>query len=338
MGKAALIRLGAHHGLAARSPLFSVSSQRLFSTTASAKPPVCITRRLLPEILSRVEEQCEVRHYWDEETIPVPPNTLREWVRDCQGVYCLLTEKISKDLLEEGKGLKVVSSMSVGVDHIDVEACKQRGVAVGHTPGVLTDSTADIAVALLFAATRRLGEGIDLVKKGQWKTWSPFFMASPFDVTGCTVGVVGLGRIGAAFAERMARGFRCKILYCGRQPKPLAANMIGTSAAAASAALTSTSASPSANIPEYVSFEELLQRSDVVSVHCPLTPDTRHMFNKHAFRQMKKHAVLINTSRGPVVDEAALYEALKDGLIAAAGLGSLWCPAPPLLVAVAFDY
>lgn len=278
-------------------------ARRFYGGAAAATAAKVVVTRALPdstlEALRAGGCAWEGR-YWSEPETAIPRSTLLSWLSpDTLGLYCLLTDKVDGEVLDRAPNLRVVSSMSVGVDHIDLAACKARGVHVGHTPGVLTDSTADLAVALTFATVRKIVPGVAAVKNGEWKTWSPFWMASPFDVSGSTVGVVGLGRIGAAFAKRMAHGFGCKILYSGSRPKPEEAEPLGAT---------------------YVPLDELLQRSDIVSVHCPLTPETRGLFGKEAFARMRSSAVFINTSRGPVVDQEALYDALASNTIAAAGL------------------
>ena len=227
-----------------------------------------------------------------------PAMVLLEQVRGVDGVYCLLTERIDGELLDAaGPQLKVVSTMSVGYDHVDLPALRARGVALGNTPGVLTETTADLALALLLAAARRLPEAWSAAKDGTWGPWQPEWMTGR-DVHGSTVGIVGLGRIGAAVARRLL-GFGCRIVYSGPRPRPELAEPLGAA---------------------YLSFEQLLAESDFVSIHCPLNDATRHLFGAAAFAAMKPTAILINTSRGPVVDQEALYQALKRGQIAAAGL------------------
>lgn len=259
-------------------------------------PKVVVTRRIPDEALKPIQDQCDLR-YWDNDD-PIPRGTLLDWIHGVDGIYCLLTERIDAELLDAaGPQLKVVSTMSVGYDHVDVNACTARGVRLGNTPGVLTETTAELAMALLLATARRIPEGVRAVKEGEWRTWKPMWLTGQ-DIHGSTVGIVGLGRIGAAFA-RMLLGFECSILYSGPRPKPDVAEALGAT---------------------YVSFEELLAQSDFVVAHCPLTPETRHLFNESAFRQMKPTAIFINTTRGGVVDQEALYAALVNGEIRAAGL------------------
>jgi lactate dehydrogenase-like 2-hydroxyacid dehydrogenase len=261
-----------------------------------SKPNVVITRRVPHAGIERAQEVCNVR-LWDSDE-PIPRATLLEWVQGIDGLYCLLTERVDDELLDAaGPTLKVVSTMSVGFDHVDVDACRRRNVAVGNTPGVLTDTTADLALALMLATARRLPESIDAVRNGEWSTWKPEWMAG-YDLHHSTVGIVGLGRIGAAVARRV-RGFDCRILYYDPFPNPALAESVGA---------------------EHVELNQLLAESDFVTLHCQLTPETHHLMNADAFRKMKPTAILVNTSRGPVVDQDALYDALRSGEIGGAGL------------------
>lgn len=244
---------------------------------------------------------------WDSDE-PIPRPTLLEWVAGIDGLYCLLTERIDDELLDAaGPALKVVSTMSVGYDHVDVAACHKRNVAVGHTPGVLTETTADLALTLMLATARRIPEAVDAVRNGEWSTWKPEWMAG-YDVYGSTVGIVGLGRIGSAVARRLT-GFGCRILYYDPFPNPELAQTVGA---------------------EYVDMDTLLAESDFITIHCQLTPETHNLFNADAFRKMKSTGILINTSRGGTVDQDALYDALKRGEIAMAGLDvTIPEPLPP---------
>lgn len=241
-------------------------------------------------------EQVELRHWGADDVMPRA--ALLEQVSGVDGLYCYITDRVDEELLDAaGPALRVVSTMSVGYDHIDVAACAARGIAVGNTPGVLTATTADLTVALLLATARRLPEAINAVKQGEWPDWRPEWMTG-LDVTGSTVGIVGLGRIGAAVAKRLT-GFDCRLIYTGPRPKPELADPLGA---------------------EYVGMDELLAQSDFVSIHAPLNADTEHLFGANAFHKMKPTAVLINTSRGGTVDQDALYSALAEGQIGAAGL------------------
>jgi lactate dehydrogenase-like 2-hydroxyacid dehydrogenase len=229
--------------------------------------------------------------------LPPPRELLLEKVRGVDGLYCLLTEKINDELLDAaGAQLKVVSQMAVGVDNIDVAACTQRGIPVGNTPGVLTEATADLTLALMLGTARQLVQAAEAVKAGRWRTWEPMGYTGP-DVFGSTVGIIGLGRIGLAVARRL-QGFNVRLLYHNRRPVPAATEVGAT----------------------WVDLDTLLAESDFVTLHFPSTLETRHFINAARLRQMKPTATLINTARGEVVDQAALIEALQMGIIAYAGL------------------
>jgi lactate dehydrogenase-like 2-hydroxyacid dehydrogenase len=260
-----------------------------------AKPRVYVTRALPGDAIERLQRACDVR-VWDGDG-PPSRDTLLEEVRGADGLLCLLTDNIDAGLLESAPKLRIISTMAVGYDHIDIDAATARGVLVTHTPGVLTETTADFAFALLLAAARRLPEGDRAVREGRWTSWHPTFLVGQ-DVHGATLGIVGLGAIGAAVAKR-ARGFDMRVLYSGPTRKEQIEAELGL---------------------EYTAFEDLLSRSDFVSVHARLTSETRHMFNEDAFRRMKPSAILVNTARGAIVDEGALLRALESGLIAAAAI------------------
>lgn len=214
-----------------------------------------------------------------------------------EGLFCLLTIPVRKELLDRMPRLRVVSNMAVGVDNIDVAACTARGIPVGNTPGVLTDATADLTMAILLSAARRLPESAQDARAGRWKTWSPAGWLGA-DLRGATLGIVGMGKIGRAVAER-ARGFGLQIAYTDTSPRPDAEAALGAA---------------------FLSFDELIRQSDFVSLHCPLTPETRGLINETVLRKMKPTAILVNAARGPVVDTAALTRALAEGWIAAAAL------------------
>lgn len=209
-----------------------------------------------------------------------------------------MSDRVDDELLRAaGPQLLVVANYAVGYDNIDLDACHRHGVIATNTPGVLTDATADMAFALLLAVARRLREGDEMVRSGRWSGWQPLQLLGA-QVAGATLGIVGLGRIGRAVARR-ARGFGMDVLYHNRRADPAAEGELGA---------------------RYASLVELLERSDFVSLHAPLTPETRHMIGAEELRRMKPSAVLVNTARGAVVDEAALVQALRDGTIAGAGL------------------
>lgn len=259
------------------------------------KPKVYVTRKVPEEGIVMLQRDCEVE-VWEGE-LPVPRDVLLEKVRDIDGLYCLLTERVDQELLDAAPRLRVVSNMAVGYDNVDVAACTSRGIPVGNTPGVLTDTTADLTFALLMAAARRIVEGADYVRAGRWKTWGPMLLMGP-DLHGATLGIVGLGRIGQAVARR-ARGFDMRILYHDIQPMTEAEAALGVT---------------------YVDMDTLLAESDFVTLHVNLTEATYHLISREELRKMKSTAVLVNASRGGVIDPEALHEALRDGEIAYAAL------------------
>ena len=263
----------------------------------SARPRVFVARIIPDEGLDPVRAGCDADIWPDE--LPPPRDELLRRVAGCDGVLTLLTDRVDEAFLEAaGSQLRVVSNYAVGFDNVDVAACTRRGVAVGNTPGVLTETTADLAWALLMAAARRLPEGDRYVRAGHWKTWGPLLLLGP-DVHGATIGIVGFGRIGQAVARR-ALGFGMRILYHDVDPLP---DEITEPFGAT-----------------YCHLEELLAQSDYVSIHVNLSPVTRHLINATTLTWMKPTAILVNTSRGPVVDQNALADALRGGVIAAAAL------------------
>lgn len=257
------------------------------------KPRIVITRELPGSAVNRLGELCDV-DLWREET-PIPPEVLRAKVENVDGILTLLTDRVDEALLDAaGASLKVVSNYAVGFDNIDVAAATRRGIPVGNTPSVLTETTADLAFALMMAAARRITEGQDVCRSGGFKAWSPNLLLG-WDVHGATLGILGMGRIGRAVARR-GQGFDMTVLYTG-----------GAKAEAPEGA-------------EAVSSDTLLEQSDFLSLHVPLKPETTHLIDRGAFKKMKSTAVLINTARGPVVDQEALVDALRDGDIAYAAL------------------
>ncbi len=256
-------------------------------------PRIFITRIIPDKGLALVKENYPHLDIWPDE-MPPSRDELLQRARGVDGLLCLLTERIDAELMDAaGSQLKVISSMSVGVDHIDVTAATARGIPIGNTPGVLTDATADMAFALLFAVARRVVEGEKYVRDGKWKTWHPQLLLGK-DFVGATLGIVGFGRIGSAVAKR-AQGFDLRVLF--HDPSAKAAY----------------GAQP-------VDLDTLLQESDFVSVHVPLTSETRHLVNAGFLVKMKSNAILVNTSRGGVVDQSALYDALRAQTIFAAAL------------------
>jgi lactate dehydrogenase-like 2-hydroxyacid dehydrogenase len=263
----------------------------------SDRPRVFVARRIPDEGLDPIEAACDL-DLWDGE-LPPPRDELLRRIAGCDGVLTLLTDRVDDEfLVAAGPDLRVVANYAVGFDNIDVAACARRGVGVGNTPGVLTETTADLAFALLMAAARRLPEGSRYVRDGRWKTWGPLLLLGP-DVHGATIGIVGFGRIGQAVAKR-AQGFGMRILYHD-------VNELGDDVTRPLGA-------------SFRTLEGLLAESDFVSLHVNLSPVTRHLINATTLGWMKSTAVLVNTSRGPVVDQAALADALRDGTIWGAAL------------------
>jgi len=260
------------------------------------KPNVFATHSLFEAARQILQETCEVE-YWAKPQRPPREEVLRR-VKDKEGLICLLTEKINEELLSVAPKLRIAANVAVGFDNIDVAACTKRGVAVTNTPGVLDETTADFAWTLLMAVARRLSEGEALARSGKWKNWDLDQLVGT-DVWGKTLGIVGFGRIGRAVARR-ASGFQMKVIYTDAQRAP----------AEVERALKA----------EFWEMNALLAESDFISVHVPLLPETRRLFDAPKFKRMKPTAFLINTSRGPVVDEAALVAALEGEQIAGAGL------------------
>ncbi|MGE5138705.1 MAG: 2-hydroxyacid dehydrogenase [Rudaea sp.] len=259
------------------------------------KPKVLVTRIIPDEGLNLVREKTEM-DLWEGD-LPPPHEVLLERLKDKQGVVSLLTDRMDAALMDANPQLKVISNMAVGFDNIDIPAATQRGIPIGNTPGVLTDTTADFAFTLLMAAARRVVEGVDYVRAGKWKTWGPKLLMGQ-DVHGATLGIVGFGRIGQGMARR-ASGFDMRVIYYDVYRRPDLEASMGVT---------------------YADMDTLLRESDFVTIHTDLNPETRHMFNADAFHKMKRNAILINTSRGPVVDPQALSDALKAGEILAAAL------------------
>jgi len=259
------------------------------------KSKVYVTRLLPKEAMDRIHSFCDAK-VWEGE-LPPPRNVLLENVADIDGLVSLLTDKIDAELMNRGPKLRVISNYAVGFDNIDIPEATKRGIVVGNTPGVLTDTTADLAFALLMSAARRVVEGDKLVRAGKWKTWGPMILLGQ-DIHGATLGILGLGRIGSAVARR-AKGFGMKIIYSDIARNKQAESELGI---------------------EYVDVESLLTRSDFITIHVNLTPETLHLIGPKQFEKMKRTAILVNSSRGPIVDNMALYEALRSGKIAYAAL------------------
>jgi glyoxylate reductase len=259
------------------------------------KPNAFVTRVIRDKGLHLVKEACQA-DIWPEE-LPPSREVLLERVRGVDGLLCLLTDHIDAEVMDAaGPGLKVISNHAVGFDNIDVAAATERGIPVGNTPGILTDATADMAFALMMAAGRRVVEAEKFLRAGKWKTWSPSLLLGK-DFAGATLGIIGFGRIGQAVAKR-ATGFDMRVLYYDPSASPQRPDLNAVS----------------------TDLDTLLRESDFVSLHVPLTPETRKMVGADFLAKMKPDAVLVNTSRGGVVDQSALYETLKERRIFAAAL------------------
>ena len=256
-----------------------------------AKQKVFVTRSIPARGLDLIREFCDT-DVWPGE-LPPPGKEFIRHIRDAEGIVSLLTDKIDAGVMDAAPRLKVISNMAVGVDNVDVTAATAHKLPVGNTPGVLTDATADQTFALLLAAARRVVEGEKFVRSGKWVTWGPQLLLGA-DLAGATLGIIGFGRIGQAVARR-AQGFELRVIY----HDPTAQPALGA-------------------LP--VELELLLSESDFVSLHVPLTKTTHHLVNPAFLSRMKPTAILINTSRGGVVDQAALYQALKTKQIFAAAL------------------
>jgi glyoxylate reductase len=261
----------------------------------SRLPVVFVTRRIPSIGLELLAGQCEI-DVWQGE-LPPPKERILRAARDSAGLLCLLTESIAEEVIAAGKNLRVISQMAVGVDNVDLPAATSRGIPVGHTPGVLTEATADMAFTLLMTAARRIPEGIEEVRTGRWQTWKPMALLGA-DVWGATLGIIGLGRIGTAVARR-ATGFDMRMLYHDPARQLDLESELGI---------------------EFAGLDGLLSQADFVSLHCPLTAETKHLINQRALQLMKPSSVLINTARGPIVDPDALLEGLTKGWIAGAAL------------------
>ncbi len=260
-----------------------------------AKARVFVARRLPGMALERLGAETEMR-LW-EDPLPPPRETLLAEAREAEGLLTLLTDRVDEELLGVAPRLRAVSNMAVGFDNIDVPACTARGILVGNTPGVLTDTTADFAFTLLMAAARRVVEGDAYVRAGKWQTWDPGLLLGQ-DIHHATIGIAGMGQIGQAVARR-AHGFDMRIFYTDAIPRPEIEAQTGA---------------------RQVDLDTLLRESDFVTLHVPLMPETRHLIGAAQLALMKPTAILINTARGPLVDEGALARALAAGRLAGAAL------------------
>jgi glyoxylate reductase len=253
-----------------------------------SKPRVLLSRRIPSSAIATLDAACDVER---NEGDQLSPEQLRARIADKEGLVCVMTDAITADVMDAAPGLKVIANVAVGYNNIDVPAATARGIVVTNTPEVLTEATADLTWALIMDITRRVSEGDRLIRRGGWKGWALDFMLGN-ELSGKTLGIIGFGRIGQAVAAR-AVPFGLRIIHADVQAAP------GSGA---------------------IPIDRLLATADIVSIHCPLTPQTRHMINQAALARMKRSAYLINTSRGSVVDEAALAWALKNGIISGAAL------------------
>ncbi|WML56050.1 D-glycerate dehydrogenase [Neobacillus sp. PS2-9] len=260
------------------------------------KCKVYVTRRLPEEMIDKLSSHFEVT-MWEEEEIPVPREVLLKEVEEVDGLICLLTDSIDEEVLTKAQHLKVISSCSVGYNHIDVQAAAKRGIVVTNTPGVLTETTADLTFTLLMTTARRVVEASDFLRSGEWGAWSLMQLTGQ-DVYGATLGIIGFGRIGEALVKR-AKGFDMNVLYHSRTRKREKEEELGI---------------------HYAELGDLLQQSDFVCLLLPYSPEVHHLIGKEELLLMKRTAILINTARGGIVDEDALFQALKAGDIWAAGL------------------
>jgi glyoxylate reductase len=269
-----------------------------------ARPKVFVTRVIPDAGLEKVKQACDAEIWPDQ--LPPPPDVLRSKLAGCRGVLSLLTDRFDAPLMDALPELRVISNYAVGFNNVDVKAATERGICVGNTPGVLTDATADMAFCLLISAARRIVEGHHYTLSGKWKTWEPLGHIGQ-DLKDKTLGIVGMGRIGYALAQRCRDGWGMRVLYHDMVRNEHAEKDLGAS---------------------QVDFDTLLRDSDFVSVHTDLNDATRGMFNAATFRKMKGTAVFINTARGPIMNQRDLHDALRDGIIFAAGL-DVTDPEPP---------
>ncbi|HUN58498.1 MAG TPA: D-glycerate dehydrogenase [Candidatus Binataceae bacterium] len=270
---------------------------------SSKAPPshhVFVTRPIAEAPLRRLAEYARV-DLWDDD-LPPPPEELSARLTHCDGVLSMVSDRFDEATISAAPRLAVISNLAVGVDNIDLEAATRIGVAVGHTPGVLSETTADLAFALMLAVARRVAESDRFVRAGRWKVWTPRLMLGR-DVWGATLGIVGFGAIGRAVGRRAA-GFGMRVLYTARGKNPAA----------------SSSPDAAESQPQPVELMSLLRESDIVSLHVPLTPANRQLIGAKELAAMKRSAILINTARGAIVDQVALAAALNAGRIGGAGL------------------
>jgi glyoxylate reductase len=259
---------------------------------------IFITRRVFRDAIDILKRERHTIDINDSDRI-LPVRELVKRAHGKAGLICLLNDRIDSVVMDELESLKVISNIAVGYDNIDIAAATQRGIMVTNTPGVLTETTADLAFALLLGAARRIPEADQFIRAGKFKNWQLMQPQMGVDIYEKTLGIVGMGAIGQAVAKRARKGFDMRVIYRSLSRKETAEKEYEA---------------------EFVEFDELLAMSDFISIHVPLTEKTKHMFTTQEFKKMKNTAILINTARGPVVDEAALVEAIKDGQIRGAAL------------------
>lgn len=260
------------------------------------KPTVFITRTLPESGLKLLRDRFSVSVF--EKPEPIDRQTLRQGVSRADALVCLLSDRIDADILDHGRRLRIVANYAVGYNNIDIAAARERNIMVTNTPGVLTNATAELAFALIITLTRRILTADRFTRRGQFIGWDPLLLLGD-ELAGRTLGIVGMGRIGRSLAEK-SRAFGMSVVYHNRRPlNKETETRLATS---------------------YCSFDELLGRADIISIHAPLTAETRHLFNRATFEKIKPGACLINTARGEIVDEAALVEALLSGRLKGAGL------------------
>jgi lactate dehydrogenase-like 2-hydroxyacid dehydrogenase len=265
----------------------------------SSRPSVVVTRRLPEPVEEALSRDFDARLNTGDK--PLGPDGLKEALRTADALLCTVTDRLSADVLNaEPRRARMLANFGVGFNHIDIQAAKERGLSVSNTPDVLTEATADIAITLLLMVSRRTGEGERHVRSGSWTGWRPTHMLGS-QVSGKVLGLIGMGRIARAVARRAHHGFGMRVIF--HDPYP-----------------PSPSEAASLGAEPRSTLDQVLEEADFVSLHCPATPETRHLMNRERLARMQRGAYLINTARGDVVDEAALVEALADGTIAGAGL------------------